>query len=100
MSLHISNGVGNLYEKESPDFPAARINYNLMETDATKYNKQKWWGEFSTAEELKHLGNFLVDFEDARRGECVVIANTEGASKKSKTWYYHFNGRGTLSKKR
>lgn len=99
MALRITNGSGTLYDKETPDFPVARINYNLMETEATKYNKKRWWGEFSLDEELKHLGNYLIGFEDARKGECVVIANTESSSKKNKTWYYHFNGRGGLSRR-
>jgi hypothetical protein len=30
----------------------------------------------------------------------VVIANTEATSKKAKTWYYHFNGRSALVRKR
>lgn len=50
-------------------------------------------------EELKHMGNYLIGFEDARKGECVVISNTESSSKKNKTWYYHFNGRGGLGRK-
>ncbi len=99
MSIRITTGSGTLFDKETPDFPVARINFNLMETEATKYTKKKWWGEFSLSEELKHMGNFLISFEDARKGECVVIANTASSSKKNKTWYYHFNGRGGLGRK-
>ena len=99
MSIHISTGSGTLYDKETPDFPVARINFNLMETEATKYTNKKWWGEFSVDEELKHMGNYLIGFEDARKGECIVIANTESSSKENKTWYYHFNGRGELGRK-
>jgi hypothetical protein len=99
MSIHISTGSGTLYNKETPDFPVARINFNLMETEATKYTKKKWWGEFSVGEELEHMGNYLIGFEDARKGECVVIGNTESSSRKNKTWYYHFNGRGGLGRK-
>lgn len=100
MGLHYNNGFGHLYDKEAPDFPTARINYQMMETDATRYTKKKWWGDFSTGDELKHLGNFIIDFEDSRRGECVVIANTDVSSKKARAWYYHFNGRGALSHKK
>jgi hypothetical protein len=56
-------------------------------------------GEFSGGDELKHIGNYLIEFEDARKGECIVTSNTESSSKKSKTWYYHFNGRGGLGRK-
>ncbi len=100
MGIRFANGQGNLYDKETPDFPAARLGYQLTETDATKYTKKRWWGDFSTGDELKHLGNFYIEFEDGRRGECVVIANTEASSRKAKTWYYHFNGRGALSRKK
>jgi hypothetical protein len=99
MSLRISTGIATLYDKETPDFAVARVNVNLMETESTKYSKKKWWGDFSVNEELRHLGNYLIGFEDARKGECIVIANTEASSKKSKTWYYHFNGRGGLGRK-
>ncbi len=99
MSIRITTGAAALYDKETPDFPVARINYNLMETEATKYNKKKWWGDFSLGEELKHLGNYLIGFDDARKGGCVVIANTESSSRKNKIWFYHFNGRGSLGRK-
>jgi hypothetical protein len=100
MGIHINSGFGNIYDKETPDFPSARINYKLLETDASKYTHKKWWGEFNTNDELKHLGNYFIEFEDNRRGECIVIANSEVSSKKAKTWYYHFNGRGALSRKK
>lgn len=90
--------MGVLY-KEMPAFPVARINFNLMETEATKHNKKRRWGDFSMGEELKHLGNYRIGFEDARKGECVIVANTEATSKKYKTWYYHLNGRSTLGRK-
>ena len=99
MSIRITTGMGVLYDREMPDFPIARINFNLMETEATKYNKKKWWGDFSMGEELKHLGNYLIGFEDARKGECVIIANSDASSMKNKTWYYHFNGRSPLGRK-
>jgi hypothetical protein len=100
MSIHFANGFGHLYEKETPDFPVARVSYQLTETDATRYTNKRWWGDFSTSEALKHPGNYYIEFEDARRGECIVIPNTESSSKKAKTWHYHFNGRGALGRKR
>jgi hypothetical protein len=99
LSLQITVGVGTLYDKETPDFPVALVKFSLLETEATKYSKKKWWGDFSMGEELCHLGNYLITFEDARKGECVVIANTEFSSKKNKTWLYHFNGRSGLGRK-
>jgi len=99
VSLRITTGIGTLYDKETPDFAVARVNFNLMETETTKYNKKKWWGDFSVNEELRHAGNFLISFEDARKGEVIVIPNTESQTRNSKTWYYHFNGRGGLGRK-
>ena len=68
MSIRITTGSGTLFDKETLDFPVARINFNLMETEATRYAKKKWWGEFSLGEELKHIGNYLIGFEDACKG--------------------------------
>jgi hypothetical protein len=99
MGIRITTGKGSLYDKETPDFPVAQINYNLMETEATKYTKKKWWGDFNLGDELKHMGNYLIGFEDARKGECLVIANTESSSKKNKVWFYHFNGRRSLDRR-
>ena len=92
--------MGALYDKETPDFPVARINFSLMETDSSKYTKKKWWGEFNSSEKLRHLGDFLIGFDDSRKGVCIVMANTEATSKATKIWYYRFNGRGALGKKR
>jgi hypothetical protein len=41
MSRRITTGSDTLFDKETPDFPVARINFNLMETEATKYTKKK-----------------------------------------------------------
>ena len=99
MSVHVTTGIGKLYDKEAPDFPVASINFNLLETEANKYVKEKWWGDFSVGGELKHAGNYIIHFADSRKGECIVIPNTESSSKKNKTWFYHFNGRSGLSRK-
>jgi hypothetical protein len=100
MSIRFNNGSGQVFPKETPETPLARITYKLTETDATKYTKKRWWGDFSCGEEIKRLGNFFIEFEDGRRGECAVIANTEDATDKAQIWYYHFNGRGALSRRR
>ena len=99
MTLRITSGTGMLFDKEAPDFPVARVAFNLMETDGTKYSKKKWWGDFSVGEELRHSGNFLISLENARKGEIIVIPNTESKTRKSTTWYYHFNGRGEMLKR-
>jgi len=100
MTVRFSNGLGHLFDKETPDFAIAKINYQLTETDPTKFSKRRWWGDFSTGDQLKHSGNFYIEFEEGRRGEIVVIPDTEASSKKAQTWYYHFNGRSSLSRKR
>ena len=100
MTVRFANGIGYLFQKETPDFPVERISYQLTEMDATAYTKKRWWGDFSTHEELKHSGNYLIEFEDKRRGECVVIADAEASSKKAKIFYYHFNNRGPLTRNR
>jgi hypothetical protein len=101
MTVRVTTGTGTLYDKDTPDLPLARITFNLLEIDATKYTRKKWWGDFNLGHELKHLGNYIIGFEDTRKGECVIIANTESGTNKNttKTWYYHFNGRGGLGRR-
>ena len=104
MGIHFNNGQGRLYDKDSQE-PLARIDYQLIETDATKYTRKKWWGEFSTGEEIKRLGNYTIEFDDSRRGECVVMANTpdrprEQKERQNTQRHYHFNGRGVLGHKK
>jgi hypothetical protein len=100
MGIRFATGQGYIYAKETPDLLAGRVSYQLTEIDGSKYTKPRWWGDFSTREELAHLGNFFIQFEDGRRGECVVIGDTEASSDKTRVWYYHFNGRGKFSRRR
>ena len=44
MGLHYSGGLGMLYEKES-SLLISKINYQMIETDATIYTKSRWWGD-------------------------------------------------------
>ena len=52
MAIHFSNGTGRLFEKNI-DMPIAQISYHLSETDATKYTRKKWWGDFQSNKKLK-----------------------------------------------
>jgi hypothetical protein len=94
----MSSGFGHLYEAQSPESSVAIINYQLTETDATQYTKKRWWGEFSMGEALRHSGNYIIDFEDRRRGDCLVSANTNGI-RKGQIFFYRFNGRGQLNRR-
>ena len=100
MGIHFSSGLGFLYVKEM-DQPIAKVNYQLTETDPTKYTKKKWWGELYTNKEVKsvnEIGTHVVEFEDGRKGVCVVWTNTEDKKVRSSHYYYHFNGRSNLSR--
>ena len=98
MGIHFSSGFGFLYAKEI-DQPIAKVSYQLTETDATKYTRKKWWGELSTNKEVKSAnepGTHRVEFEDGRKGECVIWVNTEAQQGRTPHFYYHFNGRSKL----
>ncbi len=98
MSVHMSSGFGHLYETQAPDHALATISYQLTETDATQYTKKRWWGEFTLGEPLRHTGNYIIDFQDMRRGDCLVTAGADTGGK-GKLCFYRFNGRGQLSKR-
>jgi len=98
MAIHFSNGIGQLFEKNI-DMPIAQINYHLSETDATKYTRKKWWGDFQSNKKLKEsqlASTLRMEFDDSRNGACTVWMGTEAGSKKSSNNIYHFNGRGKL----
>jgi hypothetical protein len=100
MAIHYDNGIGQLHIKENKR-PIAQIKYKLVETDATKYTKKKWWGEFSTNREIKEIKDtitFRIELENGREGDCVVWADTESKKERSspQQYNYHFNGRGKL----
>jgi hypothetical protein len=87
MNVQVTSGTGTLYDKEMPDFPVAKISFSLLETEANKYVKKKWWGDFSAVSEPKHAGNYIIGFEDSRKGECVFIPNTEASSKRTRSGF-------------
>ncbi len=100
MAIHFNNGFGQLYEKDI-DKAIANVNYHLVETDATKYTRKKWWGDFQSSKKLKELqivGTLRIEFDDGRNGECIVWLGTEAGSKKSSVNIYRFSGRGKLGK--
>ena len=100
MAIHYSNGLGQLYDKETKQ-PITQVSYRLIETDPTKYTKKKWWGELSSAKEIKETKDsviFRIEFEDSRDGECAVWVNTEADSETAQRFNYHFNGRGRLGR--
>lgn len=95
MALHYGNGTGLLYDKDI-DRPVGKISYQLIWTDPTKYTKKKWWGDFTTGRGLKHLGSYIIELEDGRKGDCIVSSNSQSGSKRANVHFYHYNGRGTL----
>ena len=97
MGLHYSGGIGMLYEKEL-DQPVAKISYQLIETDATKYSKKKWWGELYASKDIKRTGVLRIELEDSRIGECVVWTSSDLKKGSATQHHYHFNGRGRLGR--
>ncbi len=99
MALRFSGGNGTLYEKDF-DQPIARVNYQLIETEQSKYMRKKWWGELYSAKDINRSGVLRIEFEDGRMGECIVWSSSDSAVKKgaSTQHHYHFNGRGKLGK--
>jgi hypothetical protein len=97
MALHFSGGIGIIYDKEIEQ-PIAKVSYQLIETDPTKYTKKKWWGDFYTSKEVKRTGIFRIELEDGRSGECVVWTDTEIKQDSASHYHYHFNGRSKLSR--
>jgi hypothetical protein len=96
MALHFSNGTGTIYDKDI-DLPIAKVNYQLIETDPTKYTKKRWWGEFTTNKKIKRPGNYIIEFDDNRKGECVIYTDSRPKHGHSRQHYHHhFNGRSKL----
>ncbi len=98
MAVHYSGGVGVLYNKGS-DENLGTVAYQLIETDPTKYTKKKWWGDFSAKRAVKQLGNYVIEFEDGRKGECIISNNTQMVKKVTSRYYYTFFGRGPLGRR-
>lgn len=97
MAIHYNNGVGTVYDKEV-DKPISRIDYQLIETDPTKYSKKKWWGEFYSTKKVKKTGVYRIELEDGQSGDCIIWVKDDMAQDKSSQFHYHFNGRGKLGK--
>jgi hypothetical protein len=97
MGLHYSSGVGIVYDKEI-DKPISKIDYQLIETDPTKYTKKRWWGEFYSTKRVKKTGVYRIELEDGQSGDCVIWVKDDVARDKASQYYYHFNGRGKLGK--
>jgi hypothetical protein len=97
MAIRYSNGSGAIIDKEL-EKPISDMRYQMMETSKTKYTTGKWWGEFSTKKEIKRQGNYILEFEDGRKGECVVSSTSEAAGSTSR-YHYSFFGRGPLGRR-
>ena len=104
MAIHYSSGFGKLYNKETGE-TILDINYQLIETDQTRYTNKKWWGEFSTKQEIEPVGMYIIEFNDSRKGECIVTINSEISERRRKGerlalhYYCRFYGRGKLGRR-
>ena len=98
MSLHYSGGIGALFDKDS-ELNICKVDYQLMETEATKYTQKRWWGEFKCTKKLDKSGTFRIELEDGRKGDCVVWNESDSVQNKAAFFSYHFNGRGKLGNK-
>ncbi|MCK5576687.1 MAG: hypothetical protein KAI14_00065 [Dehalococcoidales bacterium] len=95
MGIRYSNGFGLIYDKELEKL-IAKVNCSLVETDATKYARKRWWGEFSTIKAIERTGKYVIEMEDGRRGECIAFAGSNAQQGPGSQYYYHFNGRSAL----
>jgi len=104
MGIRYSSGFGKLYKKDTGE-TILDINYQLVETDQTQYTNKKWWGEFSSKQEIKPVGTYIMEFNDGRRGECIVTINPDISERRRKGeklashYYCRFNGRGKLGRR-
>ena len=95
MTIKYLGGTARLYAKDI-EKPVADIRYQMMISQATRFTRMKWWGDFSANKELRTVGEFIMEFEDGTRGEVFVY--TSGApGSKSGRYQYTFNGRSKLT---
>jgi hypothetical protein len=97
MGLHYSGGIGIVYDKEL-DKSIGSVDYQMIETDATKYTRKRWWGEFYSNRKIKKTGVYRLELEDGRGGDCVVWVKDDLVTNKASQFHYHFNGRGKLGR--
>ena len=95
MTVRYLGGTARIYSKDI-DKPVAEIRYQMMITQATRFTRMKWWGDFSANKEIKPLGEFIMEFEDGTRGEIFVYASGASGAKASR-FQYTFNGRSKLT---
>lgn len=96
MAVKYTSGTVNLRDKDAQT-DLGEIRYQMMETGRTKYTTGKWWGDFSTKKEVRRLGNYLLEFEDGRKGEAIISINYDAPSKTAR-YQYTFFGRGALGR--
>jgi hypothetical protein len=97
MALHYSSGAGILYDKETKQ-SILKLDYQLIETDPTKYTRKKWWGEFNCRIKIEKSGIYRMEMEDGRSGDCVVWSQSEAGQVNNSQYSYHFNGRSKIGK--
>jgi len=99
LSLHFSSGTGFLYDKDG-DQLLGKGSYQLVESDGSIYTRKRWWGQFVSDREIaSSAALFVLETEDGKRGECILLAGEE-ANSKSTRYFYHFNGRGKLGNRK
>ena len=63
------------------------------------YTSKKWWGELSVKNEMDPERMYVVEFADSRKGECIVITDSEkkrDSARVVSNHHYRFYGRGKL----
>jgi hypothetical protein len=95
MTVRYQGGSARLYAKDI-EKPLADVRYQMMMTQATRFTRMRWWGDFSANKELKTLGEFTMEFEGGTRGDVFVYASGAPQGSKSGRFQYSFNGRSKL----
>ena len=88
MGLHYNGEIGILYNKETEE-PVSKVEYQLIETEPTKYTKKRWRGEISSIKKIDKAGVYRIELEDGRNGDCIVWNNSNSDTGQKK--FSHYN---------
>ncbi len=85
--------IGKLYKLSDNQF-VAEVSYQFHDDSPTS-----WWGELTLTDYVRIKDNegYILEFEDARRGNCRLRKRVNRAVTGFPTRYvYQFNGTSTL----
>lgn len=75
--MQILRGKGKIYD--SHENYLDEVTYEIQYQSPAGSNGEEWWGEITPDNGIMPVGNYIIELNDGRRGQCVIRMKTNSS---------------------